>query len=145
MANRKLATNNSEAFQPVCRLVSLLPESRTNSENYTEARKMAIGVVMVALLGFACMGVVFTLKHRQLRFENHQAVKVAGTATHLSSNPATPLPRPKAKPSPQLPLVQNPLVMPLDNPLVPMIPDPLSRSKRKYRRRCGARSARSRP
>jgi hypothetical protein len=113
--------DNSADAKPICRLVSLLPESRANSENNHEVRRVAVAVVMVALLGFACMGVVFTLKHRQLRSESNQAAEVLRNAKNPSSHPVKP--NMKVAPSP-LPVVQNSAVPPVENPSVPLVANP---------------------
>ncbi len=122
MANRNHAVGVPQHSQPVCRLVSLLPQdsARGPSEFQLQMRKIAAGTAMVTLLGFACMGVVFTVKHRQARPESHSSTEIA--AVENANQPVTNLPTARPKPKVVAPLVVSP---PLPAPPVVPVVEPV--------------------
>jgi hypothetical protein len=79
-------------------------------------RRIAAGAAMVALLGFACMGVVFTVKLRQAKPESHPAAEIV--ASPNVNQPAFHSPAPHPKPKVVPPVVSPPAPVP---PVVPVV------------------------
>lgn len=128
MSNGNLPTVKEGHSRTTCRLVSLLADSRQASaqtnDKQMEVRKVAVGVVMVILLGLACMGVVFTLKHRQLRSNSQATARLVQSDAKPVAMPValTHASKPKLAPQPPV-MMQKPPVSPGDRLSVSPIPD----------------------
>jgi hypothetical protein len=129
MSDGNLPAGNAGHPKPTCRLVSLSADSRQASaqtnDRQVEVRKVVVGVIMVTLLGLACMGVVFTLKHRQLRSERQANTKLVQGDVKPVVMPVSFAPAPKPKLVPQSPFVMQKLpVSPVAGHSVSPIPNP---------------------
>lgn len=78
MAKRKTAAVTPKAAESVCRLVSLVPQTVSGSARILGEAKAAmhrfvVGFAIIMLIGFAAIGMVFTIKHRQAKPDNATA------------------------------------------------------------------------
>jgi hypothetical protein len=122
MANGNLPAPDKKDAKLDCRLVSLRPDVADATDDRTESLRIAAVVAMVVLLGFACIGVVFTLQHRRPKSEDQSATEIA--QNRLPASATAPL-RPKVSvPIQQVPVEKPPPSLHEDLPSVPVQPLP---------------------
>lgn len=111
MAKRKTDPGTTKAAEPICRLVSLVPQSVSGSarilgEAKAAMHKFVVGFAIIMLIGFAAIGMVFTIKHRQTKpdgattFETTVSPTPRSTALTsrtkaVASAPVVPTPQPR--------------------------------------------------